>query len=484
MPAATAARRGMILAGQFLVVLAIFLFCAYWSVTSLPPSSIPVHHDDYSNYSRDLATTSLSVRPVSMLALAVLAQSGPGVLIWALRLLTALYVLLCIHVFLRAAPTRRPGLVVGLVSLLVFSSPIAAEYARYTGLLTHILSGCLAMSAILLLHRAFSANSVWSALAASIVMLASFLSKEDYLLAYLLAVAYFGTTLAPSRRAIGAALGALPLALAWMIWAKASATSHFLGVEDVASTYYLNVTPASMVLTAVRYLSGTGHPSMWLHGNLTIVLLVITVALCALIGLRRNHRALFGLGLLAALIAPYSLLPNHVNPYYELIWLPFLYLAAWAAGTAVATVAPWPERTATAWRRMGMVAALLLVASIAAIDTPGRAGVVDWYDQRGTENALVLERIAQHAASHPGTTDVCVFDAGMFSPYYMHGARYIESVLGIRRSWHLLLPDDSPLRPGFQTGESMGEGRISLHGTGSDLPPDCPALQLGVLTDG
>jgi hypothetical protein len=305
-------------------------------------------------------------------------------------------------------------------------------------------------------------------------MLASILAKEDFVLLYLLAAGYFALTIAPGWRVIGIALAGLPLGAAWLLLVRMRAASSFLGVQDPASTYFLELSPASVATTIVRYLTSAGHPVLQWHGNLTVTVFAATLVACIAAWAWREHRPLFLLGAALAVMAPYTLLPNHVNPYYEMIWLPFIYLAL--VGAVSALLARLPGRAAQPGPRRALTVGfvVLLLAVVATVDLPGRRGVAAWYDERSAENAEDLDALQRHVAANP-QPEVCVIGAGAFSPFYMHGANYLEAVLGLRRHWRVVVVPGSPLEAGLRTGETIGAGRISL----VTAAQDCSVVDLG-----
>ena len=121
----------------YIVFFFIFYISAYLSVTNTLPSSTPVHHDDYSNYARTLNFEDFSfIRPVSTFVIQLLSAIDPSFLIWSVRFLTVLYVLQIFYISEKIFDLKLNPVVKILTSILIFSSPIIVEYARYTGMIT------------------------------------------------------------------------------------------------------------------------------------------------------------------------------------------------------------------------------------------------------------------------------------------------------------------------------------------------------------
>ena len=81
---------------SFALISAVFYLMAYYSVSNFLPSAIPVHHDDYTNYSSAAGGLAWSwIRPLSTWLISVFSSLGPDWLIWAVRIFTATYLFLC-----------------------------------------------------------------------------------------------------------------------------------------------------------------------------------------------------------------------------------------------------------------------------------------------------------------------------------------------------------------------------------------------------
>lgn len=311
----------------YIVFFFIFYISAYLSVTNTLPSSIPVHHDDYSNYARALNLEDFSfIRPVSTFIIQLLSAIDPSFLIWSIRFLTVLYVLQIFYISEKIFDLKLSPIVKTLTAILIFSSPIIVEYARYTGMITHLISGNLALFAGIILYFSIIQNNLKMLMFSILIMMLSVLAKEDYILWYILLSAYMHSfKKVEFNKKYSFILVSGILFLSFLIIAsKIFASSSFLGISDVSSTYYINTTPISIISTIWSYLGGANHPSMYMHGRVIIASFLVALVL-GIAFVKHNQARTFTLVLFAiSVLAPYSVLPNHVNAYYEMIWLPFI----------------------------------------------------------------------------------------------------------------------------------------------------------------
>lgn len=468
----------------FAVLCAIFYFEAYFSVSPYLPSSIPVHHDDYTNYAAGATAFQWSwIRPFSTYVIHLLGLAGPAWLSGAIRFLSVLFVLLAWVLLCQVVRPRVYWFMLLTFGVAVFSTPVIVEYARYTGMITHLLSGCLGLAAVASLFRSAvlyqegRSGLWWLLLSVSLLVLSS-LAKEDFILFYALSLVYAVLRWPVQRKRLIAAAGiGLLLSVALIAASKLLASSSFLGVVGNASSYYINLTPASVVHTVWRYLLGASHPAMHAHGMLVSVTFVAATLIA--IGLTVSQRAVprtafFVLGALT-LIAPYSVLPNHVNAYYELVWLPMVIAAAVAATTEIFLLLP----NSSAWRSRAPALVLLVLAVIfSLVDYPRRANIADWYDARAQSNARVLAILEKNRSRINAARDVCVTGADAFSPWFMHNSQYLQRVMSLDATWYILNDPVSVEHSGLVLGAAASGGRVNVVTSPSQFFPGCLQLNL------
>jgi hypothetical protein len=463
---------------SFACISAIFYFMAYYSVSDIFPGSIPVHHDDYTNYASAAGGLQWSwIRPLSTAVIYVLASLGPDWLIWAVRVLTATYVFLCWKILVEVMQPRQYWVTLALFSIAALSTPIIAEYARYTGMVTHMMSGCLGLAAVFFMFKDDrEENDTWLYVSVAMLLLST-LAKEDFILFYVFSTAYILFKSAnPIRKRVLVGLAGLTVSLLMVAGAKFLAVSSFLGASDAQSSYYIDTSPIGVASTVWRYLIGAGHPAMIIHGKI-IAAAMVFASIAALIVLLRDRtlpKTLYVIGAALTLIAPYSVLPNHVNAYYELIWLPFIIGAVYVA------LAELMKTSNVSVSRSSLASIILAVLAIQlyVTDTPGRFSVAHWYDAMGTDNAKVLKYLEENKAAIDAAPSVCVYGANSFSPWYMHSGQYLQTVMGLHTVWNIVIDKNSPLYPGMQLGASSSKGSVVVRDT-SEANVDCLKLTIG-----
>lgn len=463
---------------SFAIISAIFYFMAYYSVSDLFPSSIPVHHDDYTNYASAAGSLEWSwIRPLSTAIIYVLASWGPDWLIWAVRALTATYVFLCWKILAEIMRPPQYWVTLTLFSIAALSTPIIAEYARYTGMVTHMMSGCLGLAAVFFMFKDEREESdTWLYLSVALLLLST-LAKEDFILFYVFSVAYilFKSEKPIKKRAL-LGLAGLASSLLMVAGAKFLAASSFLGASDAQSSYFIDTSPVAVANTVWRYLTGAGHPAMIVHGKIIAGLLIFAAIAALIVSIRDRilPKTLYMIGAALTLIAPYSVLPNHVNAYYELIWLPFIIGAACVAMAELMKT----SRTTVFRSSLASIILAMLTMQIYDTDTPGRFSVAHWYDAMGADNAKLLKYLEQHKAAIDTAPSVCVYGANSFSPWYMHSGQYLGTVMGLHTVWNIVMDKNSPLYPGMQLGAANSKGSVVVRDT-SEVNADCLKLTIG-----
>lgn len=464
---------------SFALIAAIFYFMTYYSVSDMLPSAIPVHHDDYTNYASSAGSLQWSwIRPMSTAVIYALASWGPEWLIWAVRVLTATYVFLCWKILIEVTRPRQYWITLVLFSLATLSTPIIAEYARYTGMITHMMSGCLGLAAVFFMFKDDrESNDIWLYGSAALLLLST-LAKEDFILFYVFSTAYvLFKSEKPIKKRVLVALAGLVVSLLMVSGAKFLAASSFLGANDAQSSYFIDTSPTGVASTVWRYLTGAGHPAMTYHGKIIAgaMLFSTLVALIALIRDRVLPKTLYMVGVVLTLIAPYSVLPNHVNAYYELIWLPFVIGAVYIA---LAELIKNKKLQVYQTSFMNIMLALI-AASLYILDTPGRYSVAHWYDSMGANNSKVLKYLEENKAAIDAAPSVCVFGANSFSPWYMHSGQYLKTVMDLQTVWHIIIDKKSPLYPGMQLGADASKGNVIIQDV-SEMNTECLKLTVGI----
>lgn len=458
-----------------------FFLAAYVSAGFVWPTSVPVHHDDYSNYAAAVVPFKwTAIRPLSTGVIYILSWAGPEWLIGAVRLLTVTYVWLIWKLFALLENPRLAVISAVLYGACVFSTPISAEYARYTGMITHLISGSFGVLAVILLFVAAAGRGVRYVRISALAILLSVLAKEDFLVLYGLSVAV-AVAVSPkhAKEVLAYGMSVLVLCLLIVFGAKKLAASSFLGDMAPSSSYYLSLAPESIFKTLFAYFTGAAHPAMQAHGKLVagIALLAMLTGLALLLRYKRFSWVAYFILAALAVAFPYALLPNHVNAYYEMIWLPFVVLALLST-IRECTVRFLPVCSV---QRQTVICISIFALStflMLFVDQSARKSIAVWYESIAQENARSFQTLKEKSTQLPIESVFCVSGATAFSPWYMHSGAYLSYVLGVEATWRVEVDDGSPLYSGFLLSAKSSSGRISLALPGDSEATSCVRIDL------
>lgn len=292
----------------------------------------PIWHDDYNNLSLSFSSFSVaSPRFVSTFLITCVAALGPKLAYVALNLLTLTFVYLSlrfVEMFVYAG-RRLPILAFAGAGAGALAFPYIIDWTKYLGLLTNLSSGIFGLLSMIALsaygHRLWSARRALP-LALGFAYLA-FFAKEDFGLPILLVAMTFAL-LQRGRRwpHIIAALAAGFAAA--MLYNRLVGSPFTAGAQSTTAPYYVSIAPQSLLHSYRYYLTDSGYTRWLLAGTLLSLLIP-----CVFVS-QRPEFVLKRICLLLipfSLVAPYSVLPNHLTGYYGLTWCTLLCAAA-AAG--------------------------------------------------------------------------------------------------------------------------------------------------------
>jgi hypothetical protein len=471
------------------IVLALILyFSAYGSVSDVPPSSVPVHHDDYSLYAAAGEPFQLTwIRPLSYFLMSVLSGAGPEWLAWTVRALAITYVFLCWVLLQQVTEHKLNRLFMVVFGISVFASPMSVENTRYMGVLTQLLSGCLGVLSAVMVVKSVKAGKndqsrpmeiLWLLLS-GLCITASTLAKEGFVLLFVVTTVYAVYRWRPSFRLHLSALSLFSFISAFLILAaKILADSSFLGVKDESSTYFVSINPISIFSTAWIYLTGSGHPAMRLSG-ICITLLTVLLIFWTIGRSIREKSVYPGLFLLVAafsVMMPYCLLPNHVYPYYEILWLPLVLAALYSIMSEKNGHEPGNKKLNVFIKPSVVAIAVALVLSLAGYK--GRQGIAAWYDRVAEDNLRVFSMIEANRMRIEQAMNVCVEGANTFSPWYLHGGGYLRTVKGLDAKWFVLSNERMPEYTGLKAGSDASRGRVTLVHDFKEAPINCVKIDL------
>jgi hypothetical protein len=388
----------------------------------------PLHHDDYTNLGCTLnAIEPRPPRPASTLAIALLATAGARAYYVALNFLTIVYPALVIQFLARLFGRNPSPLATCVAAALLFSFPNSVEWAKYTGLITNLLSGTFGVLALLCIHRGLASKPRNAALAAGVVFYAiSIFCKEDFALPLVILIGFHLTEKDTRVRRRAAFVLAAAAACVLVLFRYNSGVPDSFTRLDSSGPYQARFAPISVVSTFFRYLTLTRFLVV------ALIILVLT-AVAAAVTLRESRRPiLVAFSMIGSLIVPYSVLPNHLAFYYPYGWL------AWMAGvigiclTALAARIP---------RRALLYSSFALLALLAVWQTqPERKVIVHWYGQESDRNERITRTLIANRAALASLDVVGVVGVAGLSPWSHSSGNYLRTRLHLDNRWIVFVP--------------------------------------------
>lgn len=394
----------------------------------------PIHSDDFRNVSESLATVGAwPARPVSTVALALLSMAGAPVYYGALLLLTLLYPALVLLFLSRLFERPVPPALVVLAGATLFAFPNAVEYPMYTGLLTNLLSEVFGAAALLCLLAAARSPRAgpWSA-AGLLFFASSAFAKEDYVLPPLLLAAWLVRTGTARRRAALAALvGLVAIALALAAYNHKIGGRAFTNLSHTGP-YTVDFSPASVTSLFLRYLTMSKY-------LLAVTVLFLLAAAAALWKIPQGRpRVLLVCAFVVLLVAPYTVLPNHVYPYYAFGWLPL------QIGLSGFVLLELTERSVGGRVRRVVFAAATAVALCAVgLTLRERRDVVRYYQSNQDRCRRMIQTLVENRDAIAREPRVGVLGLDGLSPWSLSHAEYLRRRLGLHNEWIVFVPQSS-----------------------------------------
>lgn len=386
----------------------------------------PLHHDDYTNLARSFATIGLGPpRPVSTLAIALLSTAGPRTYYLTLNLLTILYPALVFYFLARLFRRVAGPFPIAVAAALLLALPHSVEWAKYTGLITSLLSGVFGTLALILIAQALRGEAETAAAWGGVAFYAlSIFSKEDFALPGLLLVLFCLTERGARRPRAWAILGAVLLCILALFVYNAHYQSPFTSLA-AAGPYQVQLRPSSVASVLRRYFTFTPLVTG------VLVLLGVSATFAALTCRECRRPLLLTVGIIGSLIAPYSLLPNHFAGYYAYGWL------AWEAGLICVCIVLLAER----FPRAIVYASFALIALLALWRTQAeRKAIVEWYARESILNEQIVKTLIQNRAAISRAAEVGVVGIEGLSPWSHSAGDYLRNRLGFRNRWIVFVP--------------------------------------------
>lgn len=409
----------------------------------------PLHHDDYTNLGRPLeAIWPRPARPASTLAIALLATAGARAYYVALNFLTLVYPALVI-LFLARLFGRNPSpFAMGVSAALLFSFPPSLDWAKYTGLMTNLLSGIFGVLALLCIHRGMTGERRNSVLALGVVFYAvSIFCKEDFVLPVFMLIGFYLTGRDTRlRRRAALALGGAAACLLLLFCYNSGIANSFTKLAT-SGPYQTRLAPIELVSTFFRYLTLTRYLVA------VSIILVVTAVATAVTSRESRRPILLALLMTGSLIAPYSVLPNHIAPYYPYGWL------AWMAGVIGICLTILAARSS----RAPLYASYAILAVVAVWQTQSeRVMIVHWYAQESNRNERITRTLVANRAALAHFELVGVVGIAGLSPWAHSSGDYLRTRLHLDNRWIVFVPGNDMFYSLDETGPGSSDESVQV----------------------
>ena len=291
------------------------------------------HHSDILDYPYDFAggNYSLASRPVGLILTWFFGLFGAwhGVILSAL-FSTIISMLLIIDMTEIETGTTPSAASVVCYSILLFASP--SFYINYSFDIYSTYALVIGLAAVRCTYYSPKRMSKVRQLAFALLILASFMSKETYIVFFgFFFLVYSVVRRGDSRRAAVRYLLITILAgIFALAYAKLSGSAFVaLDTQNTENPYFISLDPSSILHIFYYYLR-------WVLNLPVLVMLALTWT-CAF--WNRQNRERIAPHLVAFCLAgvfaflPYSVLPNHVVPHYSFVAVPLLYASVFLMDT-------------------------------------------------------------------------------------------------------------------------------------------------------
>jgi hypothetical protein len=421
------------------IVAAVFLLIVYGLVPQRPFLGFPFHHDDYNLQGMPQRPPLNAVRPVCFwVAYGLSRLAGGAGFYLAQNVFTLLYPLLVLWFLSVFCGRTITPLRAAAFAVIAFCTTAPFWSCKYSITSNHA-SGLFGVGAMLVLHHA-QLNRRWDWLAGgTILFVLSVFAKEDFALAVLL-LGFYHVVDPRFRRPVALVQFALLLAVCAAVWAYGHwiAPNPFTNSDsDPTAHYFVNLAPSSVFRLLLRYLA-FALPSLPLQ---------IVAGAAAVGGVFTARRLEFATvtAITLALVAPYTVLPNHVFDFYTINWSP------WLAGLIV--VVP-PPLGLTGWRPESPLRRTAAVVQVAAVGIglvvvlwqtqEPRVAVGTWIQNQQQHNQHMVKQLVRNRNQFAGQPTVGVVGVKGFSPWLINSGWYLAR-LGFTQRWVVFVHLDEAL---------------------------------------
>ncbi|EKF6711872.1 hypothetical protein OZ382_001920 [Vibrio cholerae] len=432
-------------------VISFILYSAYFYHGGTYFRMVPVHHDDYSNLSsfiNDFFNKGVYVRPVSTMIIAFLSMLGELEYLIFQFLFLSTYVFLVIIFLSRIFNIRVTWYSVACSAVFISTLPNVVEYHFYTGLMTNLSSAVFGMLALVLFQR-FNGEKYLKFVILFLIL--SAFSKEDYILPFIVFTSIFcvyDRFLVQNNDRLVLYLKLLFISLLILVSSLIFNKSSGSAFVSSDTSYYLISFDFFDILNVYNF---------YLFRNIHFVVLVFISILLSLIHITSSFNKkeaflniLIIYAIVLSLIAPYSLLKNHLAPYYSFMWF------VWISVLSCVII-----QSLCAKIKISYISAFLYSFSVLFMAfyfsfhfKPERESVIRWYENQQNITLRIFNALDQLLLTKSNLDKIYVINPPGLSPWSHSSGQYLERKMHINSQWVVLVKETDNF---YTVGEHVGK---------------------------
>ena len=428
-----------------LALISISIYVAYFFHGGTNFSMVPIHHDDYTNLSSYLSDMFLSGkydRPISTIIIALMSKFGEiGYLIFQLIFLST-YLYLVIYFLSDLLKVKITWFSVVIASVFISTLPNLVEYHFYTGLMTNLSSALFGMMALVIFHR-FNGRRYFGWV--TFFLFLSAFSKEDYILPFIVytSLSYFylkfiKNTNDSLRPYLNGTIVALFILVSSLVYNRIAGSAF---VSSNTNYYAISINILDILSVYEFYFLRS------LHLKLLVGLPIILSFLYVLFS-RDKSRACFNLlaviVMSLSLAAPYSLLKNHLAPYYSFMWF------VWISLFSLIIIQDLTSRMKIFNNYAYIIISSMIVVFFSLQFESERGNIIRWYENQHEITSNILKNIRKLTSEHKGVDKVLVINPPGLSPWSHSSGQYLERRMNTSNQWIVLVNESDGF---YQIGE-------------------------------
>lgn len=416
----------------------IILFISYYFHGGSNFQFLPIHHDDYTNFSSQLSDIFEGrnyVRPVSTFIIYSMASLGESGYL-TIQYLTLSAYLLSVIVFLAKLLNVKLSFSLIIAStMLVSTLPNIVEYHFYSGLMTNLSSALFGMLAIILWQKDNGKDNIFIIL---LLLFLSAFSKEDFILPFLVYIifSYFFITEELENKSDNKrferhfiiALSSAAILTISMIYNKL-AGSAFISSE---TTFYTVSFAIKNIITAYEFY-------LFRHEQfIAIISFVLSLSLIHVLCSRKKKNACFKVFsvviITCSMVGPYSLLPNHLSGYYSFMW--FVWPTVFICILLFKIYFQLSNKTQNF---VPFILSMLFFVFFSLCYSSGRKSVIHWYESQQKITANILKTLAIFPLESDSIETIVIVTPPGLSPWSHSTGQYLQRKLGMHYKWQVLV---------------------------------------------